>query len=235
MIQQDFFNALSNCGSGSIVVVGLIGCLSLCCRETLRPVHMSTFLLNLHKYFIEAFIAASRPDGSNFFEVWKSFENGYQSGKILKRRIAQRRLDSECGFFSKMMTYEPRLSNLSCRTMWHEVEVPLYCRSTQKTLLFLSELRWPWSSSSVMGLVCKQRMTFIRMLHGFSSSFSVLVWRRHSATYRPGICTTAFWVVSSESVWTQIFLEMIAVFTETFFKTTAYWVRLRTRVDGPLS
>ena len=24
-----------------------------------------------------------------------------------------------------------------------------------------------------------------------------------------------------------------AVFTETFLKTTAYWVRLRTRVDGP--
>jgi len=45
-------------------------------------------------------------------------------------------------------------------------------------------------------------MPFIRMLNWFSYGYSVLVWQRHSTTHRPGICTTAFWVVSSESVWT---------------------------------
>ena len=66
-------------------------------------------------------------------------------------------------------------------------------RLLQQNLLLL----YYWSSSSrVMGLVCKQRVSFIRMLNGFSSGFSVLMWRRYSTTYKPGICTTAFWVVS---------------------------------------
>ena len=64
--------------------------------------------------------------------------------------------------------------------------------------------------------------------------YPVLVYRRHSATHRPGICTTAFWVVSSEPVWTQINLETTPCLRRLFFKATAYWVRLRARVDGPL-
>ena len=103
-------------------------------------------------------------------------------------------------------------------------------RLLQQNLLLL----YYWlSSSRVMGLVCKQCVTFIRMLHGFSNGFSVVVWRRHSATYRPGIYTTAFWVVSSESVRKEDISGKNIVFPEIFFKTTAFWVRLHTPVDGP--
>ena len=51
-------------------------------------------------------------------------------------------------------------------------------------------------------------------LHAHALSLLLCLWWMSSATYRPGRWTTAFWIVFSGSVWTQIFLKRSSRKTE---------------------
>jgi len=70
-----------------------------------------------------------------------------------------------------------------------------------------------------------RRATMATMLGGLLLCFWCILWRRYSATYRPGICTTASPALPSGLVWTEDFFYIV-------FGSFAF--RLRLRVNGVL-
>ena len=94
--------------------------------------------------------------------------------------------------------------------LYHNHQQQVYMENYMNYML----LNPPWGIN--------RRATMATMLGGLLRCFWCILWRKYSATYRPGICTPA---LSSGLVWTEDFFYIV-------FGSFAF--RLRLRVNGVL-